>query len=153
VIPLLTLRLLLQSILRDAVTDLSLHYLAKMKIMVVTDIERDEVEFICKTLNCNPIASVDDMVAEKLGSGARSFRALFSPLSALCLLCRRCGSSAWLLLLLLLLLPLLPLLGALLRQSLPPCPLPAALRQRKILCTGHRVLRGNAAQRAGLENP
>ena len=37
-----------QSILRDAVNDLALHFLAKMKIMVVTDIERSEVEFVCK---------------------------------------------------------------------------------------------------------
>uniref|UniRef100_A0A1I8JRE9 T-complex protein 1 subunit delta n=1 Tax=Macrostomum lignano TaxID=282301 RepID=A0A1I8JRE9_9PLAT len=33
----------------NAVNDLALHFLAKMKILVVKDIERDEVEFICKT--------------------------------------------------------------------------------------------------------
>jgi len=59
--------LIQKSILRDAVTDLSLHYLAKMKIMVVTDIERDEIEFISKTLDCTPIAHVDEMAPEKLG--------------------------------------------------------------------------------------
>ena len=37
-----------KSILRDAVNDLSLHFLAKLGIMCVKDIERDEVEFICK---------------------------------------------------------------------------------------------------------
>jgi T-complex protein 1 subunit delta len=37
-----------KSILRDAVTDLSLHFLAKLNILVIKDIERDEVEFICK---------------------------------------------------------------------------------------------------------
>ena len=37
-----------KSILRDAVNDLSLHFLAKLNILVVTNIERDEVEFICK---------------------------------------------------------------------------------------------------------
>lgn len=40
--------LIQKSILRDAVNDLSLHFLAKMKILVVKDIERDEVEFITK---------------------------------------------------------------------------------------------------------
>ena len=33
---------------RDAVSDLALHFLAKMKIMVVKDVEREEIEFICK---------------------------------------------------------------------------------------------------------
>jgi T-complex protein 1 subunit delta len=35
--------LIQKSILRDAVTDLSLHYLAKAKILVIRDVERDEV--------------------------------------------------------------------------------------------------------------
>ena len=29
-------------------SDLALHFLAKMKIMVVKDIEREDVEFVCK---------------------------------------------------------------------------------------------------------
>eukprot|EP01024_Parvocaulis_polyphysoides_P074804 TRINITY_DN964_c0_g2_i1.p1 TRINITY_DN964_c0_g2~~TRINITY_DN964_c0_g2_i1.p1 ORF type:complete len:531 (-),score=70.64 TRINITY_DN964_c0_g2_i1:230-1822(-) len=58
--------LIQKSILRDAVTDLSLHYLAKAKIMVVKDIERDDIEFISKTLNCLPITHVDHMKPEKL---------------------------------------------------------------------------------------
>lgn len=37
-----------KSILRDATTELSLHYLAKAKIMVVRDIEREDIEFISK---------------------------------------------------------------------------------------------------------
>lgn len=37
-----------KSILRDAVTDLSLDYLAKMNIMVVRDIEREDVDFISR---------------------------------------------------------------------------------------------------------
>lgn len=40
--------LIQKSILRDAVTELSLHYLAKAKIMVVRDIERADIEFIAK---------------------------------------------------------------------------------------------------------
>mmetsp|Transcript_2970 Transcript_2970/g.8794 ORF Transcript_2970/g.8794 Transcript_2970/m.8794 type:complete len:529 (-) Transcript_2970:503-2089(-) len=59
-----------KSILRDAVTDLSLHFLAKMKILVVTDIERDDVEFICKTCGCLPAASIESFSPEKLGSAA-----------------------------------------------------------------------------------
>jgi len=60
--------LIQKSILRDAVTDLSLHYLAKAKIMVVKDIERDEVEFICRTIDARPVASPDSFTAEKCGS-------------------------------------------------------------------------------------
>merc|ERR1712227_68538 len=60
--------LIQKSILRDAVSDLALHFLAKMKIMVVKDIEREDIEFICKTLSCKPIASLDHFTADMLGS-------------------------------------------------------------------------------------
>ena len=43
---------------------------AKAKIMVVRDVERDEIEFISKTLNCLPISHVDHMRPEKLGHAA-----------------------------------------------------------------------------------
>lgn len=59
--------LIQKSILRDAVNELALHFLAKMKIMVVKDIERDDIEFICKSLSCKPIASLDHFVPESLG--------------------------------------------------------------------------------------
>jgi T-complex protein 1 subunit delta len=59
--------LIQKSILRDAVTDLSLHYLAKAKILVVKDVEREDIEFISKTLNCLPIANVEHFRTEKLG--------------------------------------------------------------------------------------
>ena len=35
--------------------------------MVVTDIERTDVPFICKTLGCRPIAHIDGMKPDKLG--------------------------------------------------------------------------------------
>ncbi|KAF6779350.1 hypothetical protein AHF37_01306 [Paragonimus kellicotti] len=60
--------LIQKSILRDAVNELALHYFSKMNIMVVKDIERSEVEFICKTLHCIPIASLDHFNPEYLGS-------------------------------------------------------------------------------------
>lgn len=56
-----------KSILRDAVNDLSLHFLAKMKILVVKDIERDDIEFISRTLGCLPVAHPDHFTADKLG--------------------------------------------------------------------------------------
>ncbi|KAL1921457.1 uncharacterized protein VTP21DRAFT_11173 [Calcarisporiella thermophila] len=59
--------LIQKSILRDAVNDLSLHFLAKLKILVVKDIERDEVEFICKSTGCKPIADIDSFTEDKLG--------------------------------------------------------------------------------------
>jgi T-complex protein 1 subunit delta len=60
--------LIQKSILRDAITDLALHFFAKMKIMVIKDIEREDIEFVCKTLNCRPVASLDHFVPEALGS-------------------------------------------------------------------------------------
>ena len=60
--------LIQKSILRDAVNDLSLHYLAKKGIMVIKDIERSDIEFISNTLGCTPIADSDAFVASKLGS-------------------------------------------------------------------------------------
>ena len=35
-------------VVRDALSDLALHFLNKMKIMVIKEIEREEIEFICK---------------------------------------------------------------------------------------------------------
>ena len=60
--------LIQKSILRDAVTDLSLMYLAKAKILVVKDVEREDIEFIAKTLGCLPISNIDHFKPEKLGS-------------------------------------------------------------------------------------
>jgi len=49
------------------VNELSLHFLAKKKILVVRDVERTDIPFICKTLNCTPIAHIDGLSKEKLG--------------------------------------------------------------------------------------
>jgi len=57
-----------KSILRDSVTDLSLDFCAKMKIMVVRDVEREDVEFISRILGCEPVASLDNFSKDKLGS-------------------------------------------------------------------------------------
>lgn len=59
--------LIQKSILRDAVTAQSLDFLAKMKIMVIKDIDRNDIEFITKTLGCLPIANVENLKAEKFG--------------------------------------------------------------------------------------
>src|ERR1051325_4426918 len=59
--------LIQKSILRDAVNDLALHFLAKLKIMVVKDIERDEIEFIAKSLGCKPVADIESFTDDKLG--------------------------------------------------------------------------------------
>jgi len=60
--------LIQKSILRDAINDLALHFLSKMKILVVKDVDREDIEFICKTLSCKPIASIDHFNPEMLGS-------------------------------------------------------------------------------------
>lgn len=59
--------LIQKSVLRNAVNDLSLHFLAKLKIMVVTNVERTDIEFISKTLGCLPVAHIDQFKPEKLG--------------------------------------------------------------------------------------
>jgi T-complex protein 1 subunit delta len=62
-----TVLLVQKSILRDAVNDLSLHFLAKLGILVIRDVERTDVEFICRTVGCKPVAHVDSFTADKLG--------------------------------------------------------------------------------------
>lgn len=56
-----------KSILRDAVTDISLDYLAKSKILVVKDIEREDVEFIARTCGCQPVAALEQFTTDILG--------------------------------------------------------------------------------------
>lgn len=34
--------------------------------MVIKDIEREDIDFVCKTLGCRPIASLDHFTAENL---------------------------------------------------------------------------------------
>ena len=60
--------LIQKSILREAVNDLSLHFLSKKNIMVIKDIERDQIDFISKTTGCTPVAHIDHFTADKLGS-------------------------------------------------------------------------------------
>merc|ERR1719394_1566291 len=55
--------LIQKSILRDAISDLAVHFFDKMKIMVVKDIDH-----VCKTIGCRPIASLDHFTAENLVS-------------------------------------------------------------------------------------
>lgn len=53
---------------RDAISEMALHFFAKMKIMVVKDIERDDIEFYSKILGVRPVASVDHFVESSLGT-------------------------------------------------------------------------------------
>lgn len=60
--------LIQKSILRDAVNELSLNFLSRLKILVVKDIERDEIEFLSKSLGCKPIADIEAFTEDKLGT-------------------------------------------------------------------------------------
>ena len=60
--------LIQKSILRDALSDLAIHFFDKMKIMVIKDVEREDIEHVCKTLGCRPIASLDHFTADHLVS-------------------------------------------------------------------------------------
>ena len=64
--------LLQKSILRDAINDLAIHFLSKQKIMVIRDIERTDIPFICETLGCIPVAHPDNLTSEKLSTKAIS---------------------------------------------------------------------------------
>ena len=46
-------------------SDMALHFLSKLKIMVIKDIERDQIEFVSKTLGCTPAASLDHFKVRK----------------------------------------------------------------------------------------
>ncbi|CAE6424180.1 unnamed protein product [Rhizoctonia solani] len=59
--------LIQKSILRDATNEMSLHFLSKLKIMVVKEIERDEIEFLTKSTGCKPIADIEAFTEDKLG--------------------------------------------------------------------------------------
>jgi len=60
--------LIQKSILRTGLSVLAAHYLKKSKIMVINEIERNEVDFICKTIGCKPVASIENFTADKLGT-------------------------------------------------------------------------------------
>ncbi|XP_046739828.1 T-complex protein 1 subunit delta [Diprion similis] len=55
-----------KSILRDAMSDLAIHFLDKIKVMVIKDVEREDIPYVCKTLGCRPIASLDHFTPENL---------------------------------------------------------------------------------------
>lgn len=38
--------------------------------MVIKNIERNDVEFIHKTFGCTPVASIDNLTADKLGTAS-----------------------------------------------------------------------------------
>lgn len=59
--------LIQKSILKDATNELSLHFLAKKGIMVVQDIEREEVDFICRSIGAVPVAHIDHLSPDKFG--------------------------------------------------------------------------------------
>src|SRR6266850_716887 len=59
--------LIQKSILRDAVDDTSLTFLKRLNILVVKDVERDEIDFLTKSLGCKPIADIEAFSEDKLG--------------------------------------------------------------------------------------
>ncbi|TNJ26355.1 TCP-1 chaperonin subunit delta [Giardia muris] len=61
------LLLVQKSIMREAVSELARHFLRKLKIAVIDDIERDEVEFISAASGATPVASIDEFTRDALG--------------------------------------------------------------------------------------
>merc|ERR1711971_1206753 len=64
---------------RDATTDLSLDFCAKAKILVVRDVERDDIDFISRTLGVEPAASIDTFTSDKLGSAGVVYEEKLGP--------------------------------------------------------------------------
>lgn len=62
--------LLQKSILRDAISSLAASYLEKVNIAYVRDVEREDVEFLSKTLGLVPVAHIDQLTPDKLGTCA-----------------------------------------------------------------------------------
>lgn len=71
--------LLQKSILRDAINDLAIHFLSKQKIMVIRDVERTDIPFICETIGCIPVAHPDNLTADKLSTKALSAQNIILP--------------------------------------------------------------------------
>jgi len=63
----ITVLLIQKSILRDAYNDLSLHFLAKMNILVVADVERSDAAYVADALGLLPVAHADSLDGAKLG--------------------------------------------------------------------------------------
>jgi T-complex protein 1 subunit delta len=59
--------LIQKQILKEATNELSLHFLAKAGIMAIKDIDREDIEFISKTIGSVPVAHIDQFTSEKLG--------------------------------------------------------------------------------------
>ena len=59
--------LIQKSILRDAVDDTSLTFLKRLNILAVKDVERDEIDFLTKSLGCKPVADIEAFSEDKLG--------------------------------------------------------------------------------------
>lgn len=59
--------LIQKSILRDAVDEIALNFLKRLGILAVRDVERDEIQFLSKSLGCKPIADIDAFTEDKLG--------------------------------------------------------------------------------------
>jgi T-complex protein 1 subunit delta len=57
----LTCLIVQKSILRDAVSDLARHYLDKLRIMIIEDVERDMVSFLSRALHIRPLADVQSL--------------------------------------------------------------------------------------------
>src|ERR1700749_3391795 len=59
--------LIQKSILRDAVDETALSFLKKLNILVVKDVERDEIDFLTKSLGCKAVADIEAFTEDKLG--------------------------------------------------------------------------------------
>ncbi|KAI0320752.1 T-complex protein 1 [Amylostereum chailletii] len=59
--------LIQKSILRDAVDETSLNILKRLNILVIKDVERDEIEFLTKSLGCKAVSDIEAFTEDKLG--------------------------------------------------------------------------------------
>lgn len=54
-----TLLVIQKSILRESLSDLAAHFLKQLNILVVNAVDRKDVEYLCTTMNIQPVSEID----------------------------------------------------------------------------------------------
>lgn len=60
--------LIQKSVLRDVLNGLALHFLNKVKTLMAKDIEREDIEFMCRKIGNKPVTHIDQFTADMLSS-------------------------------------------------------------------------------------
>lgn len=61
-----TLLVIQKSILRESLSDLASHFLKQLNISVVNSVDRKDIDYICSTMNVQPVSEIDLLNSESL---------------------------------------------------------------------------------------